>query len=359
MAQAGANKEGTKHDAISNRERFLQRTLGFITGAVVAAVLLAGCGHTYPVGAVAPTPPPIKPSVTSTYSLPTTASQPVGIWSSAGANAVWFTEESGDKIGDLNESAKITEVQLPNAGEEPYGITFGPDDFVWFTEYAANNIGRYDPTLGNFAEFPIPTGASHPTSIVTGADGALWFTESAADKVGRLDPKSGAFTEYAVGGSVPMNSVLGPDHSVWFTLNGSSQVGSITDTGAVNLYNTLTPSAAPYAIVSDSARNALWFTENAAGKLGEIVAGTGSVAQEISLTNCAAPGALQEGADGKFYIFCTGASPSILQYDPYTSKMKNFPLKAGSVPQYGIIAFDNKLYFTDSGLDAIEQFTYE
>lgn len=336
----------------------MQRTLGFIAGAMVAAVLLAGCGKTYPVGATAPTPTPIAPSVTSTYKIPTSASQPLGIWSSSGANAVWFTEESADKIAELNESAKITEVSLPNAGSEPYGITFGPDDFVWFTEYAGNNIGRYDPTLANFAEFAIPSGASHPTSIVTGADGALWFTESATDKVGRLDPNSGIFTEYTVGGSNPLNSVLGPDRSVWFTLNGSSQIGSITDTGGISLLTVPTANSAPYAIVSDTARDALWFTENATGKLGEVLASSGTFT-EYTLTNCAAPGDLQEGADGKFYIFCTGASPAVLQFDPATSKMKNFKLKSGSVPQYGIIAFDNKLYFTDSGLNVIEQFTYE
>lgn len=337
----------------------MRRTLGFITGAVVAAVLMAGCGRTYPVGTVAPTPTPVTPSVTSKYSIPTSASQPVGIWSSANATDVWFTEESGDKIGSLNESAKITEAPLPSAGSEPYGITFGPDDFVWFTEYAGNKVGRYDPTTANFAEFPIPTGASHPTAIVTGADGALWFTESASDKIGRLDPNSGVFTEYTVGGSNPLNAAYSSqDGAVWFTLNGSSQIGSITDTGAFTLYSVPTPASSPYGIVADSARSAVWFTEQATGKLGEVTESNGSIT-EYTLTNCASPGALQEGADGKFYIFCTGASPTILQFDALTSKMKSFPLKSGSVPQYGIIAFDNKLYFTDSGLNAIEQFTYE
>lgn len=284
---------------------------------------------------------------------------PVGIWSSSGANAVWFTEESGDKIGELNESAKITEVQLPNAGSEPYGITFGPDDFVWFTEYAANKIGRYDPTLANFAEFSIPTAASNPTSIVTGADGALWFAESATDQIGRLDPKSGNFTEYVVGGTDPLNAAYSSqDGNVWFTLNGSNEIGSISDTGQVALKVIPTAASAPYGIVADSARNVVWFTEQATGKLGELTESNLSVT-EYALTNCAAPGNLQQGADGKLYIFCTGASPTVLQFDPLTSKMQNFKLKSGSVPQYGIIAFDNKLYFTDSGLNVIEQFTYE
>ena len=37
-------------------------------------------------------------------------------------------------------------------------------------------------------EFNVPTGASEPEDIVAGPDGKLWFTEHAADKLGRVTP---------------------------------------------------------------------------------------------------------------------------------------------------------------------------
>jgi virginiamycin B lyase len=335
----------------------MRRTLGFITGAVIAAILLAGCGKTYPVGAVAPTPPPVVPSVTSTYTIPTGASSPIGITSSS--SAVYFTEEAGDRLGVLNQNAKISEVTLPNPGSGPYGITFGPDGNIWFTEYTSNKIGRYDPSTANFAEFIIPTAASQPTSIVIGpGDSALWFTEAATDKIGRVT-LSGSISEFTVGGSTPLNATsVGNDGGIWFTLNGSDQIGEIVPvTDAITLYNVPTPASQPFGIAYGT-DHAVWFTEMAAGKLGRVTTNNGMFT-EVSLTGCAAPGPLQQGSDGNFYIFCTGASPSVLQYDPQNGKMKSFALKSGSIPENAILAFDRKIYFTDSGLNAIEQFTYQ
>ncbi len=336
----------------------MRRTLGYITGAVTAAILLAGCGKTYPVGAVAPTPTPVVPSVTSTYTIPTSASDPIGITSSA--SAIWFTEEAGNKIGFLDQTAKFHEVTLPNPGSEPYGITFGTDGNIWFTEYAGNKIGRYDPATSNFAEFIIPTASSDPTSIVIGpGDSALWFTESATDKVGRVT-LSGTINEFTVGGSTPLEATsVGNDGGIWFTLNGSNQIGEIVPiTDAITLYNVPTAGSQPYGITYGT-DHAIWFTENAAGKLGRVTTNSGTFS-EVTLTGCPNPGPIQQGLDGNFYIFCLPpGSPSILQYNPQDGHMRNFSLKSGSAPEAAILAFDRKIYFTDSGLNAIRQFTYE
>ncbi len=330
----------------------MRRTLGLITGAVIAAILLAGCGKTYPVTAAVPTATPLVPSVTSVYTIPTGSAFPLGITSSS--IAIWFAEESTDKIGSLDQTATFTEFLLPNAGSEPYGITFGPDDNVWFTEYAGNRIGRYDPTTANFAEFTIPTASADATAIVLGSDGALWFTESGTARVGRVT-LAGSITDYSVGGAGPLSAALGSDGSVWFTLNGSNQIGTITTNETVTRYTVPTAGSQPLDIIAGT-DGALWFTEHATGKLGRITV-TGSIT-EVTLTACAAPGALQQGVDGDFYIFCTGATPTMLQYNPHTAAMKSFKLKTGSVPQMAVIAFDNKLYFTDSGLNSIDQFSY-
>ncbi|HUY39986.1 MAG TPA: hypothetical protein VMV82_00240 [Candidatus Dormibacteraeota bacterium] len=341
----------------------MQRTLGFITGAVGAAILLAGCGKTYPVGAIAPTAPPIKPSVTSVYTLPTppASALPQGIASApsvsnCAAGVIWFTEQSNNSIGTLNQAAKFTTLQLPNAGSQPYGITCGPDGQIWFTEYAGNRIGRYDTSTGNFAEFSIPTSSAQATSIVLGADGGLWFTESGTGKMGRADAQTGAITEYATGGTTPLDAAEGSDGSVWFTLEGSNQVGSITTGGGVTLHN-VSAASQPFAIIAGS-DHALWFTEHASGKLGRIVPSNGALT-EVALTGCASPGALEQGTDGNFYVLCSGGSPVVVQYNPQTTKQKSFALKSGSVPQEAVIGFDNKLYFTDSGLNALDQFTYQ
>src|ERR1700761_7276239 len=81
----------------------------------------------------------------------------------------------------------LTVFTVPTAASQPTGITGGPDGNAWFTEKAANKIGRVTPT-GTFTEFTIPTANSQPSFITAGADGNLWFTETAANQIGRITP---------------------------------------------------------------------------------------------------------------------------------------------------------------------------
>jgi virginiamycin B lyase len=341
------------------------RTLGIITGALCTAALLAGCGKTYPVTAVAPTTPPLKPQVTSAYTLPTppAAADPTGIASAPTdsncvSGSIWFTEANGNAIGTLNEAAKFTTAPLPNANSEPYGITCGPDGEVWFTEYAGNRIGSFNITSEDITEYSIPTAGADPTRIAMGADNGLWFTETATGNIGRCDATTGTITEYSTGSSTsdPTDITLGSDGNLWFTLNATNQIGKITSGGTVTTYTVPTSNSHPYAIVSGSDAD-LWFTENATGKLGHVVPSNGAIT-EIALTSCANPQSLQQGNDGNFYIFCAGATPTVLQYVPSSGHQKSYAVRSGSVPLWSVIAFDGKLYFGDSGLNAIDQFTY-
>jgi hypothetical protein len=81
----------------------------------------------------------------------------------------------------------VTEYPLPTAGSFPIGITGGPDGAVWFTEQTGNRIGRINlPSAGSGAvilEYPLPTVNSTPSGIASGPDEALWFNQ--ANAIGR------------------------------------------------------------------------------------------------------------------------------------------------------------------------------
>ncbi len=87
--------------------------------------------------------------------------------------------------------------RIPTSNSEPEGITLGPDGNMWFTETAANQIGRID-AKGNITEFVVPQPLSSPVDIVAGADGALWFTEASGfpEGIGRVTT-GGVFTGFA------------------------------------------------------------------------------------------------------------------------------------------------------------------
>jgi len=88
---------------------------------------------------------------------------------------------------------------------------------VWFTEQTGNKIGRITTAGVITGEFVISTAGSSPVGIVTGADGNLWFTESRGHRIARIS-STGAITESGAKQSVePFGIAAGPAGTMWFT----------------------------------------------------------------------------------------------------------------------------------------------
>lgn len=97
--------------------------------------------------------------------------------------------------GPIDPRVRITEFLIPTAETIPFGITVGPDGHVWFTEGAANQIGRIDPVTGKVTEFRVPTANARPRNITMGPDGHVWFTEQIGRQIGKINPATGVVTE--------------------------------------------------------------------------------------------------------------------------------------------------------------------
>jgi len=163
-------------------------------------------------------------------------------------------------------------------------ITAGPDGNLWFTQGDANQIGRITPG-GVVTEFPILSSAkvygggipenppnyifsSEPVGIAAGPDGNLWFTESAANQIGRITP-GGVVTEFALPGPgrSPGEIAAGPDGNLSYTELDAShsggpfgRIGRITTAGVATEF---TPPSSPHEIHSIAAGSDgnVYFTE--------------------------------------------------------------------------------------------------
>ena len=142
--------------------------------------------------------------------------------------AMWFTENSGAKIGRYDyATGGFTDYALPPSCCAPNDLTIGPDGNIWFTDPGGNKVGYLTPS-GFFTsvEYPATTLDSGPTGITTGPDGALWFTEQTANKIGRIST-SGSMTEYPVPtvNGLPQYIAPGPDGNLWFTELSANKIG--------------------------------------------------------------------------------------------------------------------------------------
>ena len=182
-----------------------------------------------PRASVGPTPSPRElyggPCSTDVKTFPTgTADRPTSL--AVGPDgAAWFA--AGRVIGRMTLAGDVRTFELPT-DVRAFSIANGFGRELWFTDQGTTAIGRIS-TSGAVRMYPTPTrdgnpigvgGDANPFSITKGPDGAMWFTESAADRIGRITPE-GDITEYELPShdrvhANPQGIVRGPDDRLWF-----------------------------------------------------------------------------------------------------------------------------------------------
>ncbi len=227
-----------------------------------------------------------------------------------GQGHLWFTEVLAHAIGEFDlATQQITETPTPSGNSKPYGIT-GPDPLkgeMWFTENNSTvaRIGSFAPpansalTTGNMKEYLTRSGstAATPHLITFDANGNIWWTEGMDRNIGRLvinKAKSGTskgVTEYTVpypdsacpnANDCAMHiSGIGVDGTgtVWFDDSLTARLGSFTpNTGTFSMLPPLgggfLSNAHPHDGLAVDGNNTIFFTEEFANKLGEVLQGT-------------------------------------------------------------------------------------
>ena len=339
----------------------MNRTLVF-AGAVAAALVLGGCGHTAPItSGTATPPPPYKPNVSAEYPVPTANSKPAGITKTT--TALWFTEEAGNKIGTLSQTATITEYPVPTAHAQPLNIVLGTDGNLWFTEYGAAQIGKVSTSGAAFVECVLPSQngqAPTPYGIAAGPDGALYATDPASNGVWRVTTGCTAtFYSLATADAGPQSIAVGPNGALWFVETNVDKIGELFPGAAAGTVPTEFPvtHGAGLGVIVSGADNALWFTETKSDKLGRMLT-TGVLASETPLTGVKSPYGLVLAPDGNFYIGDQTAS-TIVQYLASTGAVSSYATKtADAGPFWLTIGPDNEVYFTEQTANKVGQFLY-
>jgi streptogramin lyase len=324
---------------------------------------------------------------------PGRAAYPVSMTVGSDQN-LWFTENSGLKIGSITTGGVITE--FPVAGAQGLtGIVSGPDGNIWFTDEFAGSISN------GLATFALPPN-SHPQGITAGPDGNLWFVDQVEGpisgfKVGKITT-AGLVTEYSthVDAGIfdpedffPAQITAGPDGNLWFTNpqvggHGKSLVGKITTSGAVTIYST---ADIPVGITSGPDGN-LWVIES--GHVASIT--TSGVEMECGITGAGTNG-ITVGPDGNIWFneadrigyvttacevhelpaseFATFVAPSGITAGPdgalwflgdatsnigritTAGQLTTYFLNAGSTPVWDTLGPDNAVWFTQDLADQV------
>jgi streptogramin lyase len=289
------------------------------------------------------------------------AGAPAGIADGPEGN-LWFIEYGlgyGEAIGRVTTAGQIAEFGIPTSGSGSRFITAGPDGNMWFTEYAANKIGRISPS-GQITEFNLPSEGG-PNGIAAGPDGNIWFTLTAADAIGRITP-SGQISEFPLPdpGAGPVGIAQGPDGQMWFTEYGfgyGERIGSITTSGQISEFTVPGAGDAPYGIAPGADGHSMWFTENAADRIGRIELGSDQITSYPIPTSSARPLAIATGPDGNLWFteFGEGLGQKIGRITP-SGEVSEYQTLTGESGPEGIAAGpDGNMWFTEFSKGQIGQ----
>ena len=124
-------------------------------------------------------------------------------------NNVYFTDIAAEYIGRIDaKTMKVTLFQMPKKPAGPRRGMMDAQDRIWFGEYRGNRIAMFDTRSETFHEWDLPTPWSNPYDVALDKNGEAWTGSMINDRVVRLDPKSGQFTEYLLPRSTNIRRVF-------------------------------------------------------------------------------------------------------------------------------------------------------
>lgn len=176
---------------------------------------------------------------------------------------VWTTGYGNGTIGRLRPvTGMMAEFSVPS------GISSGPHSLVisedgqtlWFTMQTGDKLGSIDIATGRIAEYETSGG---PTGITLDRAGNVWWCRSADNKLGRMEARSGKISEVDLGrGSRPRRIAVAADGMLWVTLYGKGQLAKVNPQTMkiIKSYPLPGGNAGPHSVTVDNA-GIIWANE--------------------------------------------------------------------------------------------------
>lgn len=298
------------------------------------------------------TPNPVITGSILEFPVPTTAAAPSAITQGPDV-AMWFSEEAANQIGRIALDATISEFPVPTPNAGIGGMATGSDGNIYFTESKASQIGTYNLSTAQFTEWPTPIPAAGPGGIVSAPDGTLWVMGAAVDTVFHLTTQGTFLPSVTLNqGCYPHGPIIGSDGNLWFACILANQIVSITPQGAVNYYNLPNPASLPTILTNGSDGN-IYFTEQV-GRIGQFNLISASFTEWAVPTNNSVPYGISSVAN------------NICFTERSASKIACMPTGGGTIVEYATptpsatpakmsLGPDGRLWFTEQSGNNIGQ----
>ena len=115
---------------------------------------------------------------------------------------IWFTAQQANHVGKLTvATGEVQLIEVPTGRARPYGIVMDQSGRQpWIVLFGTNKLATVDPATMMLTEIPLPRAETRPRRLAITADGAVWYGDYAAGMLGRYDPTTGRVQEWPMPG---------------------------------------------------------------------------------------------------------------------------------------------------------------
>ncbi len=259
----------------------------------------------------------------------------------------------------------ITEYDLPRRLIQPHDVIVDEQGMIWFSHFAEQFLGKFDPKTGRYWEFPIPVlKPGYPVGTLdlkTDKAGNLWIGMMYQAGVARFDKKTETFktwsipkewqTDAAQSGHVDPTSTH-VDGKVWVKNSDRSQILRLDpETGQwENLGSFSDPSTGKrlgvYGIPADRDNN-LYLLDFQTSNIGRIDAKTGQFTVYRGEIDTSRP--RRGGVDDQNRLwYAEYAGNAVGMFDPTTKQIKEWVLPTPWGQPYDVVLDNNGEAWTGS-----------
>ena len=132
---------------------------------------------------------------------------------------IWFTAQGGNAIGRLTvSSGKVDLVKVPTERARPYGIKIDSKGRPWVVLFGTNKLATVDPATMQLRTIDLPRAETRPRRLEITSDDKIYYGDYAAGYLGRYDPVAGKVDEWPLPGgaeSRPYATAIDGEGRVW------------------------------------------------------------------------------------------------------------------------------------------------
>jgi virginiamycin B lyase len=283
------------------------------------------------------------PEVTEFSSGITTTGSIVGIAMGPDGN-MWFTEWAANAIGRITPAGVVTEFPLPN-GSQPFGIAGGHDGTLWFTESGTDKIGHITTAGDLLPEITLATDA-YPIGIAADASDGIWVTESGLSRIARWSTSAGTLSEQAAGitaNASPWGITPGPDFAMWFTETNADKVGRHGLTSATSVEQ----AGASGTDMAAGPDGMLWYVKPGQNEVASASVDGGQSIRGLP-TQASAPTDIAPGPDGRMWVTEQNGN-KVARLEPGSVPQEfGAGISANALPAAIAAGPDGAMWFTES-----------